>query len=177
MRRRKNIARIAKRCTENITLVVKCVKLIFCAQVAWYFLLLSLLSLLYFLYFLSTFGKCNLTHLIAYVMFSGQRFVERLCDFFFLCEEVAWFLCVKRLHDFCLKRLRYFLCEEVLFGGCMIFVVERLSDFFSFPPSLRLYDFLWRLLDFIVEWFHDFLLRGCIIFLLRGCMIFCWGVA
>ena len=58
----------------------------------------------------------------------------------------------------------------------MIFVVERLSDFFSFPPSLRLYDFLWRLLDFIVKWLHDLLSKGCVIFLLRGCMIFVEGL-
>ena len=33
---KKNIARILKRCPENITLVVKCVKLPFYAEVAWF---------------------------------------------------------------------------------------------------------------------------------------------
>ena len=84
---KENIARIAKRCPENITSFVKCVKLtfpkvlrkffkkvawIFCGEIVWYFSLLSLLSLLYlFFSSLITFGKSNLT---TNVMFSGQRF-------------------------------------------------------------------------------------------------------
>ena len=75
----KNIARIAKRCPENITLVVKCVKLLFP-------------KVLRKFYFLSTFGKSNLTHLKTDVMFSGQRFAILAMFFFILTNFHIHFL-------------------------------------------------------------------------------------
>ena len=94
----KNIARIAKRCPENITLVVKCVKLHFpkvLRKLTYLFLFFTVVTavtvvtvvrtimqplhtkshnLSFFFYFFIFFGKSNLTHLTADVMFSGQRF-------------------------------------------------------------------------------------------------------
>ena len=118
----KNIARMATRCPENISSVVKYVKLLFPkvlrkessdssdSKTSWIFLKL-----------LSTLRKCNLTHLATDVIFSGQRFAI-LAMF---CLEVSWFLCVDRLCDFShlLTQVAWFIFGEVFFA-------ERLHDFF-----------------------------------------------
>ena len=87
---KKNIARIAKPCPENITLVFKCVKLHFPKVLrkfqkkghkiflgrgfVIFFTSVTTVTTVFFFYFLSTFGKSNLTHLTTDVMFSGQPF-------------------------------------------------------------------------------------------------------
>ena len=84
----KNIARIPRRCPENITSVVKCVKLLFpkvlrkekeknCVIFLWrgcMIFLTTVTTVKKNIFFLSTFVKGNLTHLANNVIFSGQRF-------------------------------------------------------------------------------------------------------
>ena len=92
--------------------------ILFGGQVAWYFLLRG--CMIFCVERLQDFfvwRGCvifSLTHWGCMINFSGScviLFVKRLRDFFVerlrnvLCEEVAWFLCVKRLQNF--------LCKEV----------------------------------------------------------------
>ena len=99
-----NIVRIAKRCPENITSVVKCVKLHFPKKTRkkeknrlhnflWRGCLICLTTVTtvaavtteffcILLYFLSTFGKRNLTHLTTDMIFSGLNFA--IISMFFL---------------------------------------------------------------------------------------------
>ena len=106
----KNIARIAKRCPENITSVVKCVKLLLPKVLSKYLkkkkntvvtavtevtivrkITQPLKESIF--YFLSTFEKCNLTHLTTDVMFSVsilqflQCFLLHYCHYCHYCHN------------------------------------------------------------------------------------------
>ena len=137
---KKNIARVAKCCPENKTLVVKSFKLLFSKVLnKKTFIFYSCDSgdssdsnennhatfpqkilHFFFLNLISTFGKSNLTHLTTDVMFSGQRFAI-LAMF---CWEVAWFLFVQ-VAQFSLTRVCIFFLERL-----RDFLVERLRDVF-----------------------------------------------
>ena len=173
-----NIARIAKRWPENITLVVKFVKLLFpkvlkvnkntlVTAVTVVTVITKIMQPLrkkscnlsknLFLNFVSSFGKRNFTHLTTNVMFSGKRFA--ILAIFFKHE---WF-CVRRgiMVFVCGEVLRFFSlthssCMIYFSGGCIIFFCREIARFFFD----RLHVFLWR---------------GCMIFLRRGCIIFCSG--
>ena len=70
-------------------------------------------------------------------------FVERLRDF--VCGEVAWFLCVERLHDFSYSQTH---------SGCIWFIFVELLWFFLQRGCVI------------------FLLRDCVFFVWRGCITF-----
>ena len=67
-------------------------------------------------------------------------FLKRFCDF--VCEEVAWFLCVETLCDFShsVTQVAWFILLDVAWFLC----VERLGDVFEVIFCVeRLHDFFW----------------------------------
>ena len=145
----------------------------------------------FFSTFVTTFGKCNLTHLTTFysVLWLLQCFVLRgvfveVASFFlwrgcmiFLWRgyvsysfwEISWFFCVERLHYFCVLRdcvicLTHSLPQVAWFNFC-----GEVASFFC--GEVASIFFVERLRDFVfrkVAWF--FVWRGCVIFLTHsGC--------
>ena len=95
--------------------------------------------------------------------------VERLSDLLVLSGGMTF--CVERLHDFSHSLTQGEVVLFFSLRGCVILCVDRLRDFLlkklrDFSHSLRLLDlFLWRLRDFFfVERLPDFFWRDCLIF-------------